>query len=182
MKIPKNIVEILKKGGIGVMPTDTIYGVLGSALNKKTVERIYKVRKREKTKPFIILISKISDLKIFKIKIKPFQKNLIKKFWPGPVSLIFECKNKKFSFLHRGKESLAFRIPKPKWLRDLLKETGPLVAPSANISGEKSATTIFEAKKYFGKKVDFYLDGGKIEKKPSKILDIREKKIKILRK
>lgn len=75
MKIPKIMIEILKRGGIGVLLTDTIYGVLGSALNKKVVERIYEVRKREKKKPFIILISKVSDLKIFGIKIKPFQKN-----------------------------------------------------------------------------------------------------------
>lgn len=182
MRIPKNIVETLKKGGIGVIPTDTIYGILGSALNKETVERIYEVRKREKKKPFIILISRISDLKIFGIRIKTFQKKLIKKFWPGPVSLIFECKKKKFFYLHREKKSLAFRIPKPKWLKNLLRKTGPLVAPSANISGKKPAKTIKEAKKYFGSKIDFYFNAGKIYKKPSTLIDIRKKEIKILRK
>jgi len=181
MKIPQKIIKILKNGGVGVMPTDTIYGILGSALKKETVERIYKIRKREKTKPFIILISKVSDLKIFKIKPKEFQKKLIKKFWPGPFSLIFSSPHKEFSFLHRGKKSLAFRIPKPKWLRSLLEKTGPLVAPSANLAGRPFAKTIKEAKKYFGKKVDFYFDAGKIDKKPSSLIDIRKKKIKILR-
>ncbi|MFN4197382.1 MAG: L-threonylcarbamoyladenylate synthase, partial [Caldimicrobium sp.] len=154
---------------------------LGSALNKNTVERIYKVRKREKGKPFIILISDPKDLKIFGIKIKPFQKKLIKKFWPGPVSLIFECKNKKFEYLHRGKNSLAFRVPKPKWLRNVLKQTGPLVAPSANLAGMPPAKTEKEARKYFGLEVDFYFNAGKIEGKPSTLIDIREKEIKILR-
>jgi L-threonylcarbamoyladenylate synthase len=182
MKISKKIVKILKNGGVGVLPTDTIYGILGSALKKETVERIYRIRKREKTKPFIVLISKISDLKIFGVKVKPFQKKLIKRFWPGPFSLIFDCKNKRFSYLHRGKKSLAFRIPKPKWLRSFLEETGPLVAPSANLAGEPFAKTIKEAKKYFGKKVDFYLDFGKIDKTPSTVIDIRKKKIKIIRK
>lgn len=182
MKIPKNLIEILKKGGIGVMPTDTIYGILGSALKKETVERIYKVKKREKKKPFIILISDAKDLKIFGIKVKPFQRKLMKKFWPGPVSLIFELKSKKFSYLHRGKNSLAFRVPKPKWLRDLLKKTGPLVAPSANISGLPFSKTIQETKKYFGAKVDFYFDAGKIDKKPSTLIDIRKKEFEILRK
>jgi L-threonylcarbamoyladenylate synthase len=182
MKIPKKIVEILKSGGVGVLPTDTIYGILGSALKKETIERIYKIRKREKTKPFIILISKVSDLKIFGIKIKPFQKKLIKKFWPGPTSLIFDCKEKKFSYLHRGKKGLAFRIPKLKWLRKLLEKTGPLVAPSCNIAGKEPARTIKEAKQYFGRKVDFYVDGGRIKKRPSSLIDIRKKKIKILRK
>ncbi len=182
MRVPKKLIEILKEGKIAVMPTDTIYGVLGSAFNEKTVERIYEIRKREKTKPFIILISDLSDLKKFGIKIKPFQRRLIKKFWPGAVSLIFDCKSKKFEYLHRGKKSLALRLPKPKWLRNLLEKTGPLVAPSANLAGKKPATTIEEAKKYFGFKVDFYLDAGKIEGKPSTIIDIRKKEIKIVRK
>jgi Sua5/YciO/YrdC/YwlC family protein len=181
MKIPKRIIEILKEGGVGVLPTDTIYGLVGSALNKKTVERIYKVRKREKRKPFIILISGISDLKIFGIKLKPFQKSLIKKFWPGPYSLIFECKNKKFAYLHRSKKSLAFRIPKAKWLRKFLKEVGPLVAPSANLAGMPFAKSAKEARRYFKAKVDFYFDAGRIDKKPSTLIDIRRKEIKILR-
>ena len=182
MKIPKKIVKILKEGEIGVLPTDTIYGLVGSALKKETVERIYKVRKRERKKPFIILISDPQDLKIFGIKIKPFQKELIKKFWPGPYSLIFDCKNKKFEYLHRGKQSLALRVPRPKWLRNLLKKVGPLVAPSANLAGMPHAKTIREAKKYFGERVDFYFDAGKIDKKPSTLIDIRKKEIKILRK
>jgi L-threonylcarbamoyladenylate synthase len=182
MRIPKTIIKILKEGGIGVLPTDTIYGLVGSALKKETLERIYKVRKREKTKPFIILISDVEDLKIFGIKLKPFQKNLIKKFWPGPYSLIFDCKSKKFEYLHRGGKSLAFRVPKPEWLRKILKEVGPLVAPSANLAGMPYAKTTKEAKKYFRNKIDFYFDAGKINKKPSALIDIRKKEIKILRK
>ena len=106
---------------------------------------------------------------------------MIKKFWPGPFSLIFDCKSKKFLYLHRGKKSLALRVPKPKWLRKFLKETGPLVTQSANLAELPYAKTIKEAKKYFGKKVDFYFDAGRIDKKPLAI-DIRKKEIKILRK
>jgi L-threonylcarbamoyladenylate synthase len=182
MKTPKKIIKVLKEGGIGVLPTDTIYGLVGSALKKETVERIYKVRKREKTKPFIVLISSVKDLKIFGIKLKSFQKKLLKKFWPGPFSLIFDCKSKKFEYLHRGKKSMAFRVPKEKWLIKILKEVGPLVAPSANLAGMAPAKTIKEAKQYFGKSVDFYFDAGKIDKKPSTLIDIRKKEIKILRK
>jgi len=181
MRISKRIIEILKNGGVGVLPTDTIYGILGSALKKETVERIYRIRKRARRKPFIILISEISELKKFEIELKPFQKKIAKKFWPGPYSLILDCKSKKFSHLHRGKKSLAFRIPKPKWLRELLRKTGPLVAPSCNLARKAPAKTIKEAKKYFDKKVDFYFDGGELSKKPSTLIDIREKKVKILR-
>ena len=66
--VTQKIIKILKNSGIGVLPTDTIYGLVGRALDKKTVERIYKVRKRNPKKPLIILISSLSDLKLFGVK------------------------------------------------------------------------------------------------------------------
>ena len=174
----KNI-EILRKGGIGVMPTDTIYGVVGQALNKKTVERIYAVRKRTPSKPMIILISSFDDLKLFNIKIELERLN---KFWPGKVSIILPCPDEKFYYLHRGSNSLAFRLPNNENLQKLISQTGPLVAPSANLEGLPPATTIKEAKKYFGDKVDFCLDGGKIEGSPSKLIKLGNGEIIELRK
>lgn len=170
------ITQILKKDGVGVLPTDTLYGVVGRALSKKTVERIYKIKGRDESKPFIILISSLRDLEKFSIKKEHYDilHNVImkKKVWPGKVSVILPCTNKKFEYLHRGKKSLAFRFPKNKLLISILKKTGPLVAPSANSQGEKPAATISEAKKYFGADVDFYLAGGRKEGKPSKIISI----------
>ncbi|HBQ50940.1 TPA: threonylcarbamoyl-AMP synthase [Candidatus Daviesbacteria bacterium] len=152
------IIKFLKEGKIGVMPTDTIYGIVGSALNPETVEKIYTLRKRSKNKPFIILISSINDLKKFDIKLSKEQEVFLQKIWPNPVSVV----------LH----NLAFRMPKNKKLLALLREVGPLVAPSANIEGEPPAQNIDEAKKYFGNRVDFYLDGGKIESSPSTLIKL----------
>jgi len=177
----KKIIKVLKNGGIVVAPTDTIYGILGSALNKKTVENIYKIRKRNPKKPFIILINSITDLDLFKIKIRKKTKGFLKKVWPGKVSMILPCPSAKFSYLHRGTKSLAFRLPKNKKLVALLKQIGPLVAPSANPEGFSSAKNTTEAKKYFGKKVDLYVNGGKIESRPSKLIKIRSGKIEVLR-
>lgn len=154
----------LKKGKIGVMPTDTIYGIVGSALNPDTVEEIYRLRKRATDKPFIILISKFSDLKKFNIKLTDKQNKFLKKIWPNPISVV----------LPWGKKSLAFRMPKNKKLLELLKKVGPLVAPSANIAGKKPAETIKEAKKYFGNAVDFYVDGGEIKSKASTLVQLNE--------
>ena len=165
--------KILKKGGIGVLPTDTIYGLAGLAFSKKAVERIYRVKKRSKDKPFIILISLLKDLKLFDIKIDNEILAVLKKIFPAKASVILPCKNKKFFYLHRGKNSLAFRIPKDLWLRKLLSRTGPLVAPSANLEGKPRARTIKQAKKYFGEKIDFYCYKGKIKRKPSIILEIK---------
>lgn len=177
----KNVVQILKNDGIGVLPTDTIYGLVGSALARKTVERIYKVRKRNPPKPFIILISSLKDLELFGVKLDEMTRKLLKKFWPGPVSVILPCLSRKFSYLHRGTKTLAFRLPKLRWLRNFLQKTGPLVAPSANPEGLPPAKTIQEAKKYFSNKVDFYVDAGKLESPPSTLIEIKNDKIKIIR-
>jgi len=149
---------LLEKGGVGVLPTDTIYGIVGSALRKKTVERIYRLRKRNPKKPMIVLIATLHDLKRFGVKIDSETARILKKLWPNKISVILPCRSKKFSYLHRGTKTLAFRLPAeasakaglPSFsLRKLLKSVGPLVAPSANWEGERPARTIQEAKKYF---------------------------------
>lgn len=164
--------KLLKKGQIGVIPTDTIYGLIGNALNPKVVERIYRVKKRPKRKPFIVLINSQKELEKFGIKINQRLKQFLKKNWPGTISVILPCKNKEFSYLAKKSRGLAFRMPKTPWLRKLLKKTGPLVAPSANISDKPPAKTIKEAMKYFDRKVDFYLDKGRIEGEPSMLIKI----------
>ena len=156
IKVNANTIAVLKKGGIGVMPTDTIYGIVGSALKRKTVERIYKLRKRNKKKPMIILIGSLNQLGIFGIEPTTTTLRHLKQFWPGRVSVVLATSEmrqatwrKKWKYLHRGINSLAFRLPKLLWLRKLLVKTGPLVAPSANLEGKPPAKTIKKAKRYF---------------------------------
>jgi len=171
---------LLKEGAIGVIPTDTLYGICTSAFNKKSVEIIYKLRRRNPNKPFIILISSFNDLKKFKIKLKSWQRKTLKKIWPSKISVILPCPSKNFYYLHRGANSLAFRLPKNKLILKILKISGSLIAPSANWEGYQPAKNIGEARKYFKNKV-FYLDRGTLISQPSTLIDLKEKKIKILR-
>lgn len=164
------VIKLLKDGKVGVMPTDTIYGIVGSALNPKTVKEIYSLRKRTTDKPMIILISSIEDLQKFDITLTAKQKSFFQKIWPNPVSVVLPCPKEEFKFLHRNKKSLAFRMPNKKMLLNILAKVGPLVAPSANFEKSQPAETIAEAKKYFGDKVSFYVDGGKLKSKPSTII------------
>ncbi|MBI2022291.1 threonylcarbamoyl-AMP synthase [Candidatus Daviesbacteria bacterium] len=180
-KSEQQIEEILRGGGIGVIPSDTIYGIVGSALIPKTVEKIYELRKRSKNKPMIILISSLADLKLFNITLTRSQKTFLEKNWPNPLSVVLHCPDENLSYLHRGQKSLAFRMPKDRWLLELLKLTGPLSAPSANLEGEKSAKSIEQAKKYFGDKIDFYINGGKVVSHPSTLIKLYNHKIEILR-
>lgn len=175
----EKIIKILKDDGVGVMPTDTIYGLVGSAYSKKAVEKIYQIKKRDKNKPFIVLISSIFDLEKFGIK-KTF--SILKEVWPGKVSVILPCALPKFKYLHRGTKSIAFRLPDNKSLTEIIKSTGPLVAPSANPESLKPAENVTQAKKYFGYNVDFYLSGKNSKSKSSVLIKInKDSKIEVIR-
>lgn len=173
-------INILQSGGIGVIATDTLYGVVGQALNRATVERIYTVKERTPTKPFIILIHDIRDIELFGIPLTSDLEMTLARYWPGPVSIILDCDNDNFEYLHRGTKALAFRLPNKPDIQQILKETGPLVAPSANPEGLIPAEDIEKAKKYFGNLVDFYSEGA-VTTKPSKIIKISDGNEEVLR-
>ena len=178
----QNLIDALKAGKIIVMPTDTIYGVVCSAFKEESVQKIYELRKRAPDKPCIILIGDIAEFEKFGIKLSKEQKTKLKECWPasssldgpGPVSVILDCLDEKFSCLHRGTRSLAFRIPNDSDLRNMLIHAGPLLAPSANTEGAEPAKNISEAKKYFSDGVDLYVDGGEIVGAPSKVIKLHK--------
>lgn len=176
-----SIISQIKNGKVGVIPTDTLYGLIGSALNQETVKRIYQTKDRSENKPFIILISSPEDLTLFDIQLDEKTKTFLQKLWPNPISVIFDCPDDKLAYLHQGTRSLAFRVPKDKKLLEILEQTGPLVAPSANPEGKPPAQTIKEAKQYFGNGVDFYVDNGKLTSLPSTLIKIEGRQVTILR-
>ena len=177
----KKTALFLKDGLAGVIPTDTIYGLCASALDKKAVEKVYELRKRDPKKPMIILIGSLDDLRKFNIDLSTWQKKIIEQIWPGKVSVVLHCSDKKFAYLHRGVKTLAFRLPKKRELLKILSISGPLIAPSANPEGKKPAENISQAKKYFGKNI-FYYGVGKISGQPSILIKLQNNKIKIIRK
>ena len=160
----------IMSGGVVVMPTDTIYGLVGSAFDPLAVEKVFDIKKRNKDKPCLVLIANKESLQLFEVEINLEDFNEVDKYWPGPNTIVLSCTSDKFKYLHRGTGTLAFRVPDKQSLRELIERVGPLVAPSANIEGKKPALTIDEAKKYFGNKVACYNDGGKIIGKPSTVI------------
>ncbi|MBI4157787.1 threonylcarbamoyl-AMP synthase [Candidatus Woesebacteria bacterium] len=176
MKIVKKlnslkVFESLKESGVVVIPTDTIYGVVGLASSKKALGGIYELKGRDKSKPFIVLISSIEDLGLLEIKLDENQKNLVEKYWPGKVSIVFP----------RAHDTLAVRLPDYPELRELIKKTGPLIAPSANTEGKPPAKNVKEAINYFGDKIDYYVDGGEINSEPSTLIKLEYGKVVVLR-
>lgn len=176
-------VNILKDDGVVVLPTDTIYGIIGNAFSKNAVKKIYKIKGRDENKPFIVLINSFDALNRFGIKIGEKEAKIFLKFWPGKVSIILPCSFKKFEYLHRGTNNIAFRMigKKNKNLFNLIQYVGPLVAPSANMQNEPPAKTIKEAEKYFGKNIDLYISSGMKDSPPSKIIKYENDRFVILR-
>mgnify|MGYP001574031689 FL=1 len=168
----KEISEFLASGQIGVLPTDTIYGIHCKTLDHDLIKRIYQIKNRPEGMPFITLISEINELKLFDVIIGDFEREQINKFWPGPNTLILKT---------LSGETRSFRIPRNDFLQSILKTTGSLISTSANLHLKPSAKNINEAIEYFGDKIDFYVDGGELNNPPSSVYDISEGKVNKLR-
>lgn len=177
----KSLGEQIKNGAVAVIPTDTIYGIVSTALHHSPVEKVYKLRKRTSSKPMIILIESEKQIADLGVNLSETQMEMLAKLWPAPLSIVIDVDSKKLNYLHRGKKSLAFRKPDNEFLLKLLKISGPIVAPSANFEGEESATTVDEAIRYFEDSVAFYVDGGVLKSKPSTVAQLHNNKLIILR-
>lgn len=174
--------EILRTGGIVVLPTDTVYGLVASTLIPEAVERVFRLRQRDGHKAVIVLISDETELNQFSIPLDEQAGTFLRSVWPGKVSVVLPtAEPDDWVHLHRGTESIAFRVPADQALRAFLKQSGPLIAPSANIAGEPAATSIEEARQYFGDRVDLYIDGGTLTSAPSTLVRWTSKGIEILR-
>lgn len=171
------VMELITNGGVGVIPTDTVYGLVCSAQNMSAVERLYGLKNRER-KPGTLIAANIAQL--VELGIKKRYLTAVEHFWPGPISVVIP--NTELEYLHQGLNSLAIRIPRLEILTKLLIKTGPLLTSSANHPGEPEARTIAEAKNYFGDTIDFYVDGGDLsEAKPSTVIRIVDDAVEVLR-
>jgi len=174
----KKLFGLIVDGAVGVLPTDTVYGLACSAANENAVTRLYSLKNREQ-KPGTIIAASIEQLVDLGIKARYLK--AVEQFWPNPISIIIPT-GLDLGYLHQGKMSLAIRIPSDKPLVDLLERTGPLLTSSANHPGEPEATTIEEAKAYFGESIDFYVDGGDLSgRKPSTVIRIIDDAVEVLR-
>jgi L-threonylcarbamoyladenylate synthase len=176
--IDDKVAELLKSGGVGLLPTDTIYGLSAVALNQRAVEKVHRLKEHGKGKPLIVLISDISQLRELGLSTK--EAGLMGRYWPGPISVIFESTDVPH-WLQLETHSLAIRMPDIKELRRLIEKTGPIVSTSANLQGQKPAKNVSESKKYFKDKLDFYVDFGELEGQPSTLVKIENSSLKIIR-
>ena len=173
-------VEIIENGGVIIFPTDTVYGIGCNPYDANAVKKIYEIKSREKIKSLPVLVSSIEIVKQISI-IDEFTEKIIKKYWPGPLTLILKLKDKNLKKSLNLEDKIAVRIPNSLCTLKLLNKCNLLVGTSANVSGDSSFTDPQECMKNV-KNYDIFVDGGTITSKgESTIIEIENEKIHVIR-
>jgi L-threonylcarbamoyladenylate synthase len=178
-------IKVFKNGGIVIFPTDTAIGI-GCRLDKEySLKRLFEIRKRPKNKPLLVLVDSIEMAQNYLLPIpKEIKDKLINRYWPGRLTIIFKCDADRVPSLARNDgNTLGVRLPDNSKLRELIKEVGvPIVAPSANFSGEKTPFKFEELNPELKKLADYVLkeDTG-LQKNVSTIIDCTVTPWKIIR-
>lgn len=168
----------INAGAVGVLPTDTVYGLVCSVNNRDAVARLYALKHRHH-KPGTIIAA--SPDQLINLGIRKQNLSKVLRYWPGPVSVVAPD-TRSLGYLDLGMQSLAVRVTDDKTLLALLNQTGPLLTTSANLPGQPTATSLDEAYRYFKESVDFYVDGGDYRGRPaSTLIRLVDGKIEVLR-
>lgn len=176
----------LKKGKLIIYPTDTVYGIGGIITNENTIKNIYKAKDRSFSSPLIALVSntnKIEEIAFINEKNKEKIEKLIKKFWPGGLTIILESKNIVPPIMISNGKTVGVRMPNHETALKIIESAGGILpTTSANISGEATPRSYEELDNEFKKRVDIVIDGGKCPiGTASTIIDMSNENIKILR-
>lgn len=177
-------ITILDGGGIGIFPTDTVYGIGCDCLNINALNKLYLSKKREPNKPINILVSNMDMVNKFVKSINHIEKKLIECFWPGALTIIFDKANLVPDILTAGLSTIGIRMPNNKVCLKLINAFGaPIATTSANLSDETPALSVSDKLKHdFNNTVDFIIDSGETDGVPSTIVRVENNEIKILRK
>jgi len=180
--VKEKVIKVIKKGGVIICPTDTVYGLMADATNEKAVKKVFQIKKRTFQKPIPIFVKDLKMARSLAI-INKNQEKFLKKFWPGKVTVILKAKNQKFpKGVVSVDKKIGLRIPSYKIINQLLLILKcPLTGTSANISGKPESTKIKEILNQFtnqNQKPDLILDAGSLKPSlPSTVIDLETFKI-----
>lgn len=156
------LIRLYLGGAVGVLPTDTIYGLTASAHHADAVERLYYLKSREQ-KPGTVIAASVDQLR--ELGIADQYLNQVAHLWPNPLSIELPV-GPELGYLSQHTGHGAFRVVADPDIRALLYKTGPLLTSSANYPGQPAAINIAEALAYFSNRIDFYVDGGERADRP----------------
>ena len=177
----EKIKQKLEKGGAVVLPTETVYGLFAKALDKKAVDYVYQLKRRPRDKALNLNVAHLDDILNFSKNQPPYLQKLVDSFLPGPLTIILEANGKVPYWVNSGLPTVGFRMPSHPITLELIREFGPLIGPSANISGHTSGVSFKEILKDLDKEVLGIEDDTFLTGQDSTILDLSRDKVKILR-
>ncbi|HAA64145.1 MAG TPA: threonylcarbamoyl-AMP synthase, partial [Thermoanaerobacter sp.] len=175
--------KVIKEGGLVAFPTETVYGIGANSFNEEAIKKIFIAKGRPQDNPLIVHIAELEQIYDLVKEVPQKAKTLMKKFWPGPLTLIFK-KSQKVPYVNTaGMDTVAIRMPSNTIAHLLIKRAEvPISAPSANVSGKPSPTDASHVIEDLYGKVDVIIDGGKCDVGvESTVLDLTEKVPVILR-
>jgi len=181
----KKAAKTIKSGGIIAFPTETSYGLGASIFYPDTLERIFQIKKRDDDKPLLLLLPDTTHLDILVSHIPKIADEIMRNFWPGPVTLIFPAKIGIPWQITAKTNKVGVRISSNPWALALIKEVGhPITATSANTAGTESCNSAEEVREnLFDPAPDYILDGGKTTGgNPSTIIDVSVDPLRLVRK
>ena len=173
----------INKGGIVIFPTDTAFGIGCRIDNKDAIERLFELRKRPADKAVPVLVSSIEMAEQYVNKIEPEVRNLMKKYWPGGLTIVLKCKKDRVpSRVRGGRDTIGVRIPNNKETIELITKVGvPVLGPSANFSGGATPFEVSQLDPELVSQVDFVLPGSCSLKQASTVIDCSVEPWKVLR-
>ena len=177
----EKIKQELEKGGAVVLPTETVYGLFAKALDKKAVNLVYQLKRRPRDKALNLNVAHLDDILNFSKNQPPYLQKLVDSFLPGPLTIILEANDKVPYWVNSDLTTVGFRMPSHPITLELIRAFGPLIGPSANISGHTSGVSFEEILKEFGQEVLGIEDDAFLTGQDSTIIDLSGSKVKILR-
>lgn len=182
IKFIQRAVEVLERGGIIIYPTDTVYGIGCDLFNKKAIERIYQLKGKERKKPLSFIVPNLKDISTYAM-VSDFSYRILRRLLPGPYTFVLPATRMVPKRIAKvNKKTIGIRIPDNKICQMLLAEfPNPIISTSANLSGTEILNDPIEIEAELGKLVDLILDCGRLGLEASTVVDLTEKKPKILR-
>lgn len=175
------IEKTLAAGGAVVLPTETVYGLFAQALNEEAVERVYELKRRPRDKALNLNVASLEEVYRFSKNQPSYLEKLYQAFLPGPLTIILQANDQVPAWINSGMATVGFRIPKHPVTLDLIRKYGPLIGPSANLSGKASGTSFQQIMLDFQEQVSGVEDDAALTGQDSTILDLSGKKARILR-
>lgn len=176
-----DLAKQLNSGKPLILPTETVYGLFAQALDETAVNRVYEIKGRPRDKAMNLNVASLEDIFRFSIDQPPYLETLYQAFLPGPLTVILKANNQVPTWINSGLKTVGFRVPNHPVTLELIRRTGPLIGPSANLSGQESGISFSEIKNQLGQDLPGYADDTAISGLDSTILDLSGERGKILR-